>query len=562
MLRAAVFATLGLGLLALAYGYVRLFRHAFVDTELVISPFQIITSGKEGSDRLGQQLALMLQSRLRRLQTEFDEAQRGLQSVAWLPNRGASDGKEIATAVPIVPGFIVATSRVDLPTAVLSPSKLDVVVGGVQVGGVWPWLDRLFVQNRTLDLFVSYEDKGALITGALPSGEFLEISASTGASDITDRVAHSLLRRRLSEKTEQLRALDDESFLKLVHCIVDLNALNERVRSGGVIKGNLVELFGDMRRVADQAPEWYQVNYLAASLADAIANEDAALELYRRSKQFATSDKTAGGKAAKERDELVERASTRIEWLSHTTKEDASAALDRIREHARYATQALNALFHRDQEPPTVELEPSTFMNAFLDKGQYHAPPPVQYMPDITYHEVAHGYLPKWEFRGQTGGLFESYADVLAITIRPGQKQQTAAAIDWTLARGAIGWLTGGDIEGSKAQGGLRSLSKPGEAYDDPVLGKDPQISHASQLTNDLDLHYITGIPSKAFYETAMKLGPDRALEIWLAGLHALAAKKAPSFVDAASATVKAAGSSEKDAVREAWKAVGVAPLV
>jgi Zn-dependent metalloprotease len=62
---------------------------------------------------------------------------------------------------------------------------------------------------------------------------------------------------------------------------------------------------------------------------------------------------------------------------------------------------------------------------------------------------------------------------------------------------------------------GLRSMSNPGSAYDDPRLGKDPQPKHMSgyaQLANTQDqdnggVHFNSGIPNHAFYLAAKAIG-------------------------------------------------------
>jgi Zn-dependent metalloprotease len=155
---------------------------------------------------------------------------------------------------------------------------------------------------------------------------------------------------------------------------------------------------------------------------------------------------------------------------------------------------------------------------------------------------------------------------VIAITLRQRTTHETAANADWVLARGAIGWLTGTDVVASKPKGGLRSLSNPGAAYDDPILGKDRQPAHMNKyvkLPNTLKgdfggVHINAGIPNKAFYEAAQKVGTERALSIWLTALAEFQGKKGPSFAEMADATVASARSEERERVRQAWEMVGV----
>ena len=56
-------------------------------------------------------------------------------------------------------------------------------------------------------------------------------------------------------------------------------------------------------------------------------------------------------------------------------------------------------------------------------------------------------------------------------------------------------------------------MSAPGTAYDDPILGKDPQpadMDHYVELKEDEDdggVHINSGIPNRAFYLAATAIG-------------------------------------------------------
>jgi Zn-dependent metalloprotease len=69
---------------------------------------------------------------------------------------------------------------------------------------------------------------------------------------------------------------------------------------------------------------------------------------------------------------------------------------------------------------------------------------------------------------------------------------------------------------------GLYSLAKPGTAYNNSVLGHDPQPAHMrNYVKTDGDnggVHINAGILNHAFYLTAMKLGGhswERAGRVW-----------------------------------------------
>jgi Zn-dependent metalloprotease len=58
---------------------------------------------------------------------------------------------------------------------------------------------------------------------------------------------------------------------------------------------------------------------------------------------------------------------------------------------------------------------------------------------------------------------------------------------------------------------GLRSMSEPGTAYDDPLLGKDPQPAHMKDFIKTREdnggVHLNSGIPNRAFYLAATAIG-------------------------------------------------------
>ncbi len=114
----------------------------------------------------------------------------------------------------------------------------------------------------------------------------------------------------------------------------------------------------------------------------------------------------------------------------------------------------------------------------------------------------------------------------------------------------------------------LRSMSDPGTAYDDPVLGRDPQVGSMAdyvQTTQDNGgVHLNSGIPNRAFHLAATGIGGaswEGAGPIWYAALTSGIGPRA-GFADFAAATVSAAAQvspSARDAVLDAWTAVGVA---
>jgi hypothetical protein len=114
-------------------------------------------------------------------------------------------------------------------------------------------------------------------------------------------------------------------------------------------------------------------------------------------------------------------------------------------------------------------------------------------------------------------------------------------------------------------------MAAPGEAYDDPVLGKDPQPSHMKDFVRTTadygGVHINSGIPNHAFYRVATELGGpawERAGLIWYETLRSPGLKPRTAFRAFAGITLRVAtrvfgpGSDEVAAVRNGWTAVGI----
>jgi Zn-dependent metalloprotease len=184
---------------------------------------------------------------------------------------------------------------------------------------------------------------------------------------------------------------------------------------------------------------------------------------------------------------------------------------------------------------------------------------------DIIGHELTHGvtqHTAALVYQDQPGALNESFSDVFGILVKQYTLKQTAAKSDW---------LIGAGIFASTVHGvAVRSMKVPGTAYDDKLLGKDPQPAHMKdykKMTADNGgVHVNSGIPNHAFYLTATLLGGNAwtvAGRIWYDALTTGLKSKA-NFRDCARATAAAAAaryganSEPQRAVVQAWKQVGI----
>ena len=114
-------------------------------------------------------------------------------------------------------------------------------------------------------------------------------------------------------------------------------------------------------------------------------------------------------------------------------------------------------------------------------------------------------------------------------------------------------------------------MKEPGTAYDDPVLGKDPQPGHMDDFVSTWQdnggVHINSGIPNRAFYLAATAIGGyawEKAGRIWYETLRDVRLTSEPSFEQFATLTIDVAsklygaGSTELTAVADAWAQVGV----
>ncbi|MFI1568268.1 M4 family metallopeptidase [Streptomyces sp. NPDC020490] len=187
---------------------------------------------------------------------------------------------------------------------------------------------------------------------------------------------------------------------------------------------------------------------------------------------------------------------------------------------------------------------------------------------DVIAHELTHGVTENTaglDYHNQSGALNESISDVFGSLVKQWSLKQTADEADW---------LIGAEIFTPEIDAdALRSMKAPGHAYDNPLFGKDPQPDHMSKYVSLPDtepgdfggVHINSGIPNKAFYQTAVGIGGfawDAPGLIWYESLKASSADT--QFQDFADTTYQkaeelfGAGSAEQLAVLAAWQEVGI----
>jgi Zn-dependent metalloprotease len=185
---------------------------------------------------------------------------------------------------------------------------------------------------------------------------------------------------------------------------------------------------------------------------------------------------------------------------------------------------------------------------------------------DIIGHELGHGVT---EDEGpliyffQAGALNESMSDVFGSLVKQYALKQTADQADWLIGAG----LLASGIQGVA----LRSMSAPGTAFDDPLLGRDPQPAHMTDYVQTFEdnggVHINSGIPNRAFHLAATGIGGfawERTGRIWYDTLRDPRLRPNTGFRRFARLTVSNAArlygatSTEARAVRDAWAEVGI----
>ncbi len=181
---------------------------------------------------------------------------------------------------------------------------------------------------------------------------------------------------------------------------------------------------------------------------------------------------------------------------------------------------------------------------------------------DVVGHELSHAlteHTANLTYDGQSGALNESVSDAFGSCVKQRIAGQGVDEADWLIGEG---------IFLPAVQGvALRSMKAPGTAYDDDVLGKDPQVGSMDDYVVTADdnggVHTNSGIPNRAFYLAATAMGGhawDGAGRVWYSALTS-GIGASTDFAGFAAATVSAARAVSADAetaVSEAWTTVGV----
>jgi Zn-dependent metalloprotease len=184
----------------------------------------------------------------------------------------------------------------------------------------------------------------------------------------------------------------------------------------------------------------------------------------------------------------------------------------------------------------------------------------------VIGHEVAHGVTERTaglRYQGQSGALNEHVSDVFGALVEQYGSGQDAESATWLIGEGVFTDLVDGRA--------IRSMIEPGTAYDDDVLGRDPQPDHFDRyIETDEDnggVHLNSGIPNRAFALASRELGGfawEHTGRVWYDVLTSGRLRPNDGFHRFAAETVRAArarfgrDSAEERAIAGGWSAVGI----
>ena len=582
LLQTIFYFSVGLALLGTVVWYAGLLSTAVTGGDLVIVPFTVADSRDE-KDARGSALAKMLQARLQAIEYDLQSAQEQLLKgvAATMPQSGESAAGGPAGITSVVPPLFAAQSAA-LRTRLLEVVQAKIAVGGVEVGGLIPWFQRLLVNRRTLELTYYERETGAVVSGSLEAlglrGESLRVEVPKAAGKPTDldevasTVAAEIVRRRLSaDPSNRVEALNTAEFRALTQVLNDAARLNRQVALGRLVRERFDELLTRIEPLAGEVRDWYQLQLLASSIAESADKPTQELAFLTNAKRrMEALLKDADRRSKSDLEKLIASVDARSASLQPNVAKVAQTgegdARQKLMEDLEHANKAFNTLFGHDLKPLAVELLAPHEANAYSDAHKYYAPPAVAQLPEITWHNMSWAHLneilPVYTMvSNEANGVIYAYSDILPTVIRQLEWVESPDSKSWDVYPGGVAWLEaamqGRDFKLGDDKRPLRSLKAPGSAYNDKLLGKDPQIAHYKDFKPDLEVHAAAGLGGKAFYEAAQRVGVRRAVDIWIAALKQVAKQKPLTYPRWAAAVANVSG-ADRAAITDALHVVGL----
>ena len=220
------FIAAGFVLLACNVWFVSAVFHAVTGGDLVIAPVKVV-GGTGNTSAEGETLARLIIARLHTREWELQQSQSSLKDET-AGQAGERGGRGAVVPHGVTAGILGTPKTAVLNAQLFEPTNIDVKVGGVDVGGLLPSMQRWFAQDRTLSFAVAWEGKSAIVAGnidALGLGKtkplWMTIDDATEKS-IADAIALALIHRRWAKDSPEFGELQDDEFANLVNAIGEI----------------------------------------------------------------------------------------------------------------------------------------------------------------------------------------------------------------------------------------------------------------------------------------------------------------------------------------------------
>ena len=303
VIRILFLALSGLALLLVSiwYGYFCL-QEITGRGQVVIDPLTVVTDDGKGSDELGKALAQMLQSDLESRASEFQNAEKDL-ALTSSPNPRAKDSSSSDTQTSKVVGNVRGWTP-DVPlkifllkplnTGLLQPIDMRLSVGGMDVGGVLPWLQRRISSRRTLHFTLYSHGNETEVFGSIaalrvdgPAIRLLlkgEDGKAPSLRVVADRLAYEVFRRTLAKDTttKKMDLLQPEEFVRLTSIIIKAGEANRQSIGGRPVKDSFLAMLPDVTQLCDAVPQWPELQYFAGWIADKSSDPPTAIKYYQQ----------------------------------------------------------------------------------------------------------------------------------------------------------------------------------------------------------------------------------------------------------------------------------------
>jgi hypothetical protein len=268
---------------------------------VVIAPLTVVTDDAKGDDALGTALAEMLQSDLESRVSEFENAENEL-SLTSAPDSRVIGSPPPDTQIPRLVGNVRGrTPNVPLKifllkhlkTGVRQPIDMKLSVGGVDFGGILPWLQTKITGRRTLHFTLYSHGDETEVYGSIAAlridgpGIRLLLKGQDGKAPsfrlAVDRLAYEILRRRLaSDATTKIDLLQPEEFVSLSTLIVKAGDANRQSIGGRGVKDDFLAMLSEVTKLSDGIPLWPELEYFAAWIAEKSSDTITARKYYQQ----------------------------------------------------------------------------------------------------------------------------------------------------------------------------------------------------------------------------------------------------------------------------------------